>query len=217
MESTGLLSALLKPSWLRLILLVNAFVGLYIFELTWKKIERLRKPNKELDEFFPQFRRRDIEKLNKSHFYVGAMTMMIPRILWQFFLGASLTMFVKIILAGQPKEGVLGPRRKACLAFWYKLHVNLFSLFSHFTLLKHRVLSMKDVNHYQEYLGPKDSPVAESSRIPKRGPGKPSLVVSNHFGFVDVLTHICGPLFPGFTPKKEIINIPFGGVLTKGL
>ena len=93
----------------------------------------------------------------------------------------------------------------------------MFSLFSHFTLLRSRTLTLKDVDYYKEYLGPQDKPVKESEIIPKRGPGRPSIVVSNHLGFVDVLTHICGPLFPGFTPKKEIVNIPFGGVLTKGL
>ena len=59
-DTQGLLEILLKPSWIRLLLLINAFAGLYIFEIAWKKVERLRKPIKELDDMFPQFKRTDI-------------------------------------------------------------------------------------------------------------------------------------------------------------
>ena len=59
-ENQGLLEILLKPSWIRLLLLINAFTGLYLFEIAWKKVERLRKPIKELDDMFPQFKRSDI-------------------------------------------------------------------------------------------------------------------------------------------------------------
>ena len=47
------ISAILTPSWMRLLLLINAFAGLYIFEVAWKNVERHRKPIKELDDMFP--------------------------------------------------------------------------------------------------------------------------------------------------------------------
>ena len=28
---------------------------------------------------------------------------------------------------------------------------------------------------------------------------------------------VCSPIFPGFTPKKEIIEIPFAGTIARGL
>ena len=94
--------ALLHPSWFRLLLALNAFLGLLIFEHAWKKIERQRNPNRELDALFPQFKRPDCEKYVKWHFYPGAMTMLIPRLLWMFVIGTVLTTCVKTILAGQP-------------------------------------------------------------------------------------------------------------------
>ena len=92
--------ALLNPSWFRLILALNAFLGLLALEIAWKKIERQRNPNRELDALFPQFKRTDCEKFEKWQFIPGAMTIMIPRILSKFIIGASLTLIAKIILAG---------------------------------------------------------------------------------------------------------------------
>ena len=54
-------------------------------------------------------------------------------------------------------------------------------------------------------------------RVPKRGPGRPAIIVSNHLGFIDILTIIISPLTPGFTPKKDLEEAPFTGKLCGGL
>ena len=83
-------------------LALNAFLGLLVFEIAWKKIVRQRNPNRELDALFPQFKRPDCAKYEKWLFYPGAMTLMIPRIVLSFAFGISLSVLVKVILAGQP-------------------------------------------------------------------------------------------------------------------
>ena len=211
---------LFRPSWLRFFILLNAFLGLLVFEFAWKKLERRRNPNKELDALFPQFLRPDCHKFVKWHFYPGAMTMMLPRILYQFVIGITLTTTVKLILGGDPTAKP-NERQVKLLKLTYKIHTHALSLVSYFTLLRYNYLTLEDVNHYEEYLGPKSeqktSEPSKSSRVRPRGPGRCSVVVSNHRGFLDVFNFICSPIFPGFAPKKEIINVPFAGVCSRGL
>ena len=210
---------LLKPSWLRLILALNAFLGLLVFEFAWKKLERHRNPNSELDALFPQFRRADCPKYVKWHFYPGAMTMLIPRILWQFVTGITLTIATKALLYGQPADGRIGGSRKKCLTILYKVETIALALISYATILRHECLTLEDVNHYEEYLGPRaqQKENTSSSRVHPRGPGRCSVVVSNHRGFLDVFNFITSPIHPGFTPKKEIVGVPFAGVCSRGL
>ena len=54
-------------------------------------------------------------------------------------------------------------------------------------------------------------------KVPKRGPGRPAIIVSNHQGFVDIFTQIISPLSPGFCPMIEVASMPFIGILAKGL
>ena len=54
-------------------------------------------------------------------------------------------------------------------------------------------------------------------RVPKRGPGRPAVIVCNHLGFIEIMAMICSPLSPGFTPKAELEALPFIGTLAVGL
>ena len=53
--------------------------------------------------------------------------------------------------------------------------------------------------------------------MPRRGRGKPSIIVCNHTGVLDILNIICSPLFPGFTPNEGIAKILFVGNLAAAL
>ena len=50
-----------------------------------------------------------------------------------------------------------------------------------------------------------------------RGPGRVAVIVCNHLGWPEIFNLVCCPIFPGFTPKKEIVEIPFAGVIARGL
>ena len=54
-------------------------------------------------------------------------------------------------------------------------------------------------------------------QVPKRGPGRCAVIVCNHIGWPEVCNFICSPIFPGFTPMKEIIQMPLAGTLAIGL
>ena len=45
-------------------------------------------------------------------------------------------------------------------------------------------------------------------RIPPRGPGPASTVICNHIGWLDILSLICSPVHPGFTPKEDLAKVP---------
>ena len=92
-------------------------------------------------------------KWRKRDFYLGAMTIMIPRILWMAFLMMALTLAVKIVLIGSKRDGQLSGGRKQCMKFWYRLAVHLMSLGTFFMRLKYKYQTLDDVHFYQEYIG----------------------------------------------------------------
>ena len=44
--------------------------------------------------------------------------------------------------------------------------------------------------------------------MPKRGPGRSSMILCNHFGFMEILTEVISPLSPSFTPKAIVETFP---------
>ena len=45
----------------------------------------------------------------------------------------------------------------------------------------------------------------EEEAVPKRGPGRCAVIVCNHIGWPEIFNLVVSPIFPGFTPKKEIV------------
>ena len=86
--------------WLAILLIINALAGLIAFEWGWRSTYRFRNPIKELDDQFPAYRRLDAFKWRKIDFYFGAMTIMIPRIIFIMLAVGILTLIIKIVLIG---------------------------------------------------------------------------------------------------------------------
>ena len=61
------------------------------------------------------------------------------------------------------------------------------------------------------------APSPKLRRVPKRGPGRPAVIVSNHQGFIDIWLMIISPLCPGFAPMAELENWLFVGMCARGL
>ena len=68
------------------LLIVNAILGVILFELNWKKFQRFIHPVKEVNEAFQAWVRPDVMTWQKWKFYPGAMTVLIPRMI----LGCSI-------------------------------------------------------------------------------------------------------------------------------
>ena len=62
-----------------------------------------------------------------------------------------------------------------------------------------------------------EKPEKPKRRVPKRGPGRPAVVICNHLGFIEILNLVCSPLCPGFTPKAELEKVPLVGKIARGL
>ena len=86
--------------WTLVLLGINAILGIMMLEWAWKKTQNFRNPIKELDDLFPAYRRVDATKWRKIDFYFGAMTIMIPRMIFNFLAVAFLTVMVTIVLCG---------------------------------------------------------------------------------------------------------------------
>ena len=54
-------------------------------------------------------------------------------------------------------------------------------------------------------------------RVPKRGKGRCAVIVCNHIGWPEIFNLVVSPIFPGFTPKKEIVEIPLASAIVRGL
>ena len=91
--------------WPLVLLGLNALFGVILFEWAWKRTVNYRNPIKELDDLLPAYRRIDAIKWRKIDFYLGAMTIMIPRIVFLFVVIAILTLVIKVVLIGQPRDG----------------------------------------------------------------------------------------------------------------
>ena len=66
---------------LYIFLIVNALIGLLLFEYAWAKVRKVREINEERDSLYPAFRRYDAKKWSKWRFYIGAVTFMPIRLI----------------------------------------------------------------------------------------------------------------------------------------
>jgi len=89
--------------------ILNAVLGLALFEWVWGQTEKHRTVVEERDRHFPAWRRNDAPKWNKMTMYPLAATILIPRLF--VFFGSVFLHFVlhKIILFGHDIEQPIPP------------------------------------------------------------------------------------------------------------
>ena len=97
------------------VIILNAVLGLILFELAWFKFRRFRNPNKDLDAIYPAYRREDALSWKKWTLYPGAVTMMLPRIIFMLLTCVALLVWLNILMLGSPKGVPLTGCRKMCL------------------------------------------------------------------------------------------------------
>lgn len=141
-------------TWTNTLLILNAVLGLALFEWAWYKTRRFRNPIQELDAQFPELRRNDAGNWRKWKHYPMALTLMIPRILFSVLMALLLWFMLSIFLIGHDRSRpITGCRRLLCQGT-LRINVQLMSVISWFTYMGYRRLTLEDVNHYEEYLGP---------------------------------------------------------------
>lgn len=149
---------------------------------------------------------------------------------------------VYITMIGKGSNEPIGQPRKWLVLFWYKIGCSLLAFVGIQTWITSEYMSHEDVNYYEEYLGRQRlsdatardefgeateaqrhkvdnevGPFGGKPRVPRRGPGRAGIIVSNHLGFIEILALICSPLCPGFTPKSDLKEVALLGKLIIGL
>ena len=109
---------------------LNAIAGIIIFENAWIKTYRVRHPNSELAKIFPAYQRTDALKWKKWHFYPGAATLLVPRLIFIILGGVSLLLFVNLAMIGQDREKPIVGLRKKLTLMLYKVHIHAMMLVS---------------------------------------------------------------------------------------
>ena len=82
-------------TYIFVILILNALLGVYMFEWAWKKVGPVRRIDKQRDSQFPPFRRVDVEQWSKAKFYLQAVTVMPFRFCVGVWVLATLFIYVK--------------------------------------------------------------------------------------------------------------------------
>ena len=106
--------------WTYLLLILNALVGLAIFEYSWASTKKMRREDSERDKDFPWYKRLDAPKWNKLAMYPFALTIMPLRL----FVFTGLMLFVCIfnatLLIGVKKDEPIPMIRKKFMHFFFK-------------------------------------------------------------------------------------------------
>lgn len=202
-------------AWYNILLVINAVLGVCALEWAWWKLRRFRKPIAELDLQFPELARKDAPKWKKWKLYPGALTLLIPRILFVIVIGLLMVLLLNLVLICHDTSRPIRGCRKVLISGIMYIGTNLVSLVGWFTYLGHAYVTESQVDHYEEYLGTVEEQqlaqapeTAVDERVPKRGPGPCSTVICNHIGQMEILNLVASPLRPGFTPKADIKKIP---------
>ena len=213
-------------SWWFILIVLNALLGGIGLEVVWAKTKHYREPIPELEAVMPAFRRVDSHRWRKWRFMLGATTLLIPRYLWALIQMSTHIAITSLILCGHDQNKPLPPGcRKSCLRFMYRFTSWTWMLSSNWVWINWKEVPLEDVNYYEEWLGTREEQEAEQrpdsgrdeSRIPRRGPGKASTVISNHIGWFEVLALVACPLQTGFCSKDAFKTVPILSTTINGL
>lgn len=85
--------------WLTL-LVINAIIGLALFEFAWASTKRHRNQDEARDSRFPAWRRNDVKNWSKLKLYPAALTIMPAKLLGFVLSNVIIALCNKAILFG---------------------------------------------------------------------------------------------------------------------
>ncbi len=110
-------------TWVHAIIwpVLNALIGLLIFELSWKKTRPIREIDEARDSKYPSFRRYDAKLWQRWKFYPGALTLMFPRLILVILNLVLCWILTLIITIGFDMEQPLTGWRNAIIKplYWF--------------------------------------------------------------------------------------------------
>ena len=130
-------------TWTNILLVLNAVIGLAMFEWAWYNTRRFRNPIQELDTQFPELRRFDAPKWQKWKHYPGAVTLMIPRILLVICFLTLLIISLNIFMIGHDRSRPVTGCRKFFCSGTLKLITGLMCVVCWFTYMGYDRMTME--------------------------------------------------------------------------
>ena len=140
-------------NWYSVLLVLNAIIGLIAFEWGWRKTRRFRNPIEELNAQFPELCREDARHWKKWKLYPGALTLLVPRLIWILSIALIMVILLNVILIGHKDSTPITGCRRFFLRIVMTLGTNLVSMFGWFTFNSYDNMTREQVNNYEEYLG----------------------------------------------------------------
>ena len=130
--------------------------------------------------------------------YPGAMTVLIPRILFVALSVLLVAIFCRLFLIGQDLEKPVSGFRRFLIKWMFQFITRFGGLVGFFAWFSHDVVSHTDSRvDYSEWLGPEWR--KELDEHMKKNEAD-SMLVCNHNGLFDIMCHLTSPLLPSFTP-----------------
>lgn len=123
-------------TWFNILLVTNALLGLLIFEWTWYRTRRLRKPITELNAQFPELCRNDAPYWSKWKHYPGAVTLFLPRFFIILLLSIILAILINVWLIGHDRSQPLSLIRRflcRCTTKTIAFIIGLCGFFTYFS------------------------------------------------------------------------------------
>ena len=163
--------------WWQILIILNALVGLALFEYAWKFTARHRIIDEERDKKFPAWRRNDAQKWNKLTLYLGAVTFLPLRIFGFLFSTALYVGALKILYFGHDFNKPIPPNKGRIGKILYQI-CSVFNAFS-----MGMIMRVKRVDFdYSFWLGPNYKNEKKPLNFKQS-----STIVSNHVGMFDMV------------------------------
>ena len=105
----------------------------------------------------PSFRRKDVHLWRKWRFYLGAMTVCIPRMIGGIITGLIIVIEINLCMIAHDRSKPLSDGcRKWCLKWVYNIGARALGYVIIFAHYSHRDVSLEEVDYYEEWLGTKE-------------------------------------------------------------
>ena len=140
-------------TWTNVLLVLNAICGIAMLEWAWHKNRRFIHPITELNAQFPELHRTDAHNWRRWKMYPGAVTLMIPRMIYGTIIAVLIAIFLNIFLIGHNRNNPLSLVRRVLCRFTVRVGIFFFGL-AWLTILTWKRLTPEQVGFYEEYLGP---------------------------------------------------------------
>ena len=136
--------------------IVNAILGLLLFEWAWYKARRTRTPIHELNSQFPELCRPDALNWQKWKFYPGAVTLLLPRYIFIFGTFFMMSIILNVLMICYDRSRPMGGVRLYFAKNVCQGYIHLMAMVGWFTFFSKDYMTLEQVNYYEEYLGPLD-------------------------------------------------------------